>query len=227
MGRLAGKVAFISGTGAGIGRAAAQVFAAEGAAVFGCDIDADADAETVDLVTRAGGRMRSVAPVDLSTQEGAAAWIAAGIEAFGGLDILYNNASALRNGPFETMPAEDWYFTLRNELDIPYFCTQAAWPHLIARGGGAVLNVASVAAVRGAPATATHLMLVGHNPGLEHVATLLAREPVRRKERARHEALEEKFPTCALAILDFDIGRWRDVEKGAGKLVDFVRPKDL
>ncbi len=151
MGRLAGKVAFISGTGAGIGRAAAQVFAAEGAAVFGCDIDADADAETVDLVTRAGGRMRSVAPVDLSTQEGAAAWIAAGIEAFGGLDILYNNASALRNGPFETMPAEDWYFTLRNELDIPYFCTQAAWPHLIARGGGAVLNVASVAAVRGAP----------------------------------------------------------------------------
>jgi phosphohistidine phosphatase len=84
-----------------------------------------------------------------------------------------------------------------------------------------------LAAVRGAPVTATHLMLVGHNPGLEHVATLLAREPVRRKERARHEALEEKFPTCALAILDFDIGRWRDVEKSAGKLVDFVRPKDL
>ena len=50
---------------------------------------------------------------------------------------------------------------------------------------------------------------------------------MRRKERARHEALEEKFPTCALAILDFDIGRWRDVEKSAGKLVDFVRPKDL
>ena len=61
----------------------------------------------------------------------------------------------------------------------------------------------------------------------EHCATLLAREPVRRKERARHEALEEKFPTSALAILDFDVGRWRDVAQGAGKLVDFVRPKDL
>jgi phosphohistidine phosphatase len=84
-----------------------------------------------------------------------------------------------------------------------------------------------LAAVRGAPARIASLMLVGHNPGLEHLATLLAREPVRRKERARHEALEEKFPTSALAILDFDVGRWRDVEKNAGKLVDFVRPKDL
>lgn len=84
-----------------------------------------------------------------------------------------------------------------------------------------------LAAVRGAPATANSLMLVGHNPGLENIATLLAREPVRRQERARHEALEEKFPTSALAILDFDVGRWRDVEKGAGKLVDFVRPKDI
>src|SRR6185312_7754990 len=82
-----------------------------------------------------------------------------------------------------------------------------------------------IAAVRGAPANVSSLMVVGHNPGMEECATQLAREPVRRKERARHEALEEKFPTCALAILDFDIGRWRDIEPGTGKLVDFVRPK--
>jgi phosphohistidine phosphatase len=84
-----------------------------------------------------------------------------------------------------------------------------------------------LAAVRGSPAHITSLMVIGHNPGLEASAALLAREPVRRKERARHEALEEKFPTCALAILDFDVGRWRDVGQGEGKLVDFVRPKDL
>jgi phosphohistidine phosphatase len=84
-----------------------------------------------------------------------------------------------------------------------------------------------VAAVRGAPVSVPALMVVGHNPGLEACATLLAREPVRRKERARHEALEEKFPTCALAILDFDVGRWRDVVQGTGRLVDFIRPKDL
>ena len=84
-----------------------------------------------------------------------------------------------------------------------------------------------LAAIRAAPAQITNLMVVGHNPGLEAVATVLAREPVRRKERARHEALEEKFPTCALAILDFDVGRWRDVVQSGGKLADFVRPKDL
>jgi len=84
-----------------------------------------------------------------------------------------------------------------------------------------------LAAVRGASAKVSALMVVGHNPGLEESATLLAREPVRRKERVRHEALEEKFPTSAVAILDFDVGRWRDVTRGTGKLVDFVRPKDL
>ena len=84
-----------------------------------------------------------------------------------------------------------------------------------------------LAAVRAMPASVSSLMVVGHNPGLEECATLLAREPVRRKERARHEVLEEKFPTCALAILDFDVGRWRDVAQNSGKLVDFVRPRDL
>jgi phosphohistidine phosphatase len=84
-----------------------------------------------------------------------------------------------------------------------------------------------LAAVRSAPAAVSSLMVVGHNPGMEECAGQLAREPVRRKERARHEALEEKFPTCACAILDFDVGRWRDVETGSGKLADFVRPKDL
>jgi phosphohistidine phosphatase len=84
-----------------------------------------------------------------------------------------------------------------------------------------------IAAVHGAPPGTKSLMIVGHNPGLEESATRLAREPVRRKERARHEALEEKFPTSALAILDFDVTRWRDVEEGSGKLVDFVRPRDI
>jgi len=71
------------------------------------------------------------------------------------------------------------------------------------------------------------LMVVGHNPGLELLAALLAREPLRRKEKKRHDILEEKFPTAALAVLDFAVPRWRDLVPGEGRLVDFVRPRDL
>jgi phosphohistidine phosphatase len=77
------------------------------------------------------------------------------------------------------------------------------------------------------PAKFSQIMVVGHNPGLEELAALLAREPVRRKERERRGELDEKFPTAALAVLDFDVLRWRDLKPGTGKLADFVRPKDL
>lgn len=81
--------------------------------------------------------------------------------------------------------------------------------------------------IRLAPDKIRSVMVVGHNPGLEHVASLLAREPVKRKERDRFDLLEEKFPTAALAVLDFDVDRWRDIAPGEGVLKDFIRPRDL
>lgn len=149
MGRLDGKVALISGTAGGMGRAAAVVFAAEGASVFGSDIDAALQDETEEIVRKAGGTISSLAPVDLATQAGAEAWVAAAIAQNGRIDILYNNASRLRLGPFGEQPFEDWAFTIDNELHLPFLCTQAAWPHLIEGGGGVVINVGSVAALRG------------------------------------------------------------------------------
>ncbi len=81
--------------------------------------------------------------------------------------------------------------------------------------------------VRLAPDKMKTVMVVGHNPGIEQVATLLAREPVKRRERDRFDRIEEKFPTAALAVLDFDVARWRDVAPGDGALTDFVRPRDV
>jgi NAD(P)-dependent dehydrogenase (short-subunit alcohol dehydrogenase family) len=150
MGKLTGKVALISGTGMGMGRAAALEFTAAGAVVAGCDLNPEAAAETVRMVEATGGKMISVAPVDLATAEGAGAWVDAAVAEFGGVDILYNNASALKLGDFPEQPADEWYFTIRNELHLVYECTRAAWPHLVARGGGVVINVASIAAHRGA-----------------------------------------------------------------------------
>jgi NAD(P)-dependent dehydrogenase (short-subunit alcohol dehydrogenase family) len=133
-----------------MGRAAAVVFAAEGARVFGCDVNAELQAETDAMVREAGGEIASLAPVDLSRAEGAQAWVDAAVHRYGRIDVLYNNASRLRLGPFGEQSFADWEFTIDNELHLPFHCTRAAWPHLIAAGGGVVINVGSVAAVRGA-----------------------------------------------------------------------------
>jgi len=150
VGRLEGKVALITGTARGMGRSAALLFAAEGAQVVGCDVLADTAEETVDLVRAAGGEMVSMAPVDLSTENGARSWVDEAVAAYGGVDVLYNNASSPRVGPYTELTADDWHHTIRNELDIVHFVTTAAWPHLTARGGGCIINTASIAAVRGA-----------------------------------------------------------------------------
>jgi len=84
-----------------------------------------------------------------------------------------------------------------------------------------------VALVQDADDAEDVLLVIGHNPGLEQCAALLAREPVKPREQHRHDLLEEKFPTAALAVLDFDIPSWRKLSPCGGKLVDFVRPRDL
>lgn len=71
------------------------------------------------------------------------------------------------------------------------------------------------------------LLVIGHNPGLEQCAALLARDPVRPREQHRHDVMDEKFPTAALAVLDFDIAHWRQIAPCSAKLADFVRPKDF
>lgn len=142
-GRLAGKVALITGTGGGQGREAALRFAAQDAIVVGCDVDGEADAETAHLVARAGGRMTSAA-VDLGDADAARAWIDGAAAAHGRIDILYNNASAARFGRLPELSVEDWQFTLRNELDLVFYAVKFAWSYLI-RQGGVIINIGSVA----------------------------------------------------------------------------------
>ncbi len=150
MGRLNGKRALVSGTGGGIGRAAALLLAREGARVVGCDLNPETSAETVKLARDSGGQMDAVAPADLATEEGARRWVDTAADLADGVDILVNNASAIRFGPIDKLSFADWSFTIRHELDIVFLCTQAAWPHLVAAGGGSIVNIASISASRGA-----------------------------------------------------------------------------
>src|ERR1700722_1120618 len=150
MGRPGGSRARISGTGGGIGRAAAVLCAREGAHVVGCDLNPETSAQTVSLVRSEGGRMDAIAPVDLATEEGAGRWVREAVALTGGIDVLVNNASAIRFGPIDTLSFADWSFTVRHELDIVFLVTRAVWPHLVAAGGGSIVNVASITASRGA-----------------------------------------------------------------------------
>lgn len=149
MNRLAGKVTLITGIAGGQGRAAALLFAAEGATVVGTDLNVEGAAETVELVGATGGRMDSTHPLDLAEEDRVRAWIGAAVSAHGGIDVLYNNAGATRFSPIAETSYADWSFTLRNELDIVFVVTKHAWPHLIARGGGSVLLVGSTAGITG------------------------------------------------------------------------------
>ncbi|MFC6080821.1 SDR family NAD(P)-dependent oxidoreductase [Sphaerisporangium aureirubrum] len=135
----------ITGTAGGMGRVAALVFAREGAKVVGCDIQTEANDETVELVRRAGGEMTGVGPIDLTDPEQARRVVEEAVAAYGGLDVVYNNAANLRFGAMPDFSVEDWRVTIAGELDIPFFVSKFAWPHLVRRGGGVIINVASMA----------------------------------------------------------------------------------
>jgi meso-butanediol dehydrogenase/(S,S)-butanediol dehydrogenase/diacetyl reductase len=148
-GRLAGKVALITGVGGGIGAVAAARFAAEGARVVGCDLDGSSAAATEAAVRAAGGEITVMGGVDLGDADAARGWVEAAVATYDGIDVLYNNASTQRFGALDELTVDEWDFTLRNELDLVYYTVRAAWPHLKATGGGSILNVGSIAAIRG------------------------------------------------------------------------------
>lgn len=145
MGILDNKVVLITGTGGGLGRVAALTFAREGAKVVGCDINVEANNETVELLRRSGGEMTGIAPVDLTNPEQVQKMVEDAVSVYGGLDVVYNNAAIQYFGPMPDFSIEDWRRTITGELDIPFFVSKFTWPHLVQRGGGVIINVASMA----------------------------------------------------------------------------------
>lgn len=150
--RLAGRVALISGAGAGIGLAAAELFAREGAKIVIAEVDHASGAAAEARVRAQGGEARFVA-TDVTDAASVAAAVATGERAFGKLDILFNCAggSISADAPLGKVDIEAvWGETMRRDLFGTLQCCHHAIPAIVRAGGGAVVNMSSGAALRGA-----------------------------------------------------------------------------
>jgi len=146
---IPGKVAIVTGAGSGIGRAAALRLAREGARVVAVDLNADSAAETARMVEEGGGDAASIR-ADVSSEPDLTAMFEAAERAYGGFDILYNNAGIATGLPgWPDTPEEKWNRTIAIDLWAVIRATQLAIPRLRTRGGGVIVNTASMAGLIG------------------------------------------------------------------------------
>ena len=150
-------VAIVTGSGAGIGRATAKRFAEEGAAVVVADVDTDGGKETVSLIESAGGDAVFV-ETDVTDQSDVDGMVETAIETYGGLDFAYNNAGIEgQNNPLTEQSQESWETVMAVNLTGVFNGLKAQIPAMLENGGGAIVNTASVAGIRGFPNLAPYV----------------------------------------------------------------------
>jgi NAD(P)-dependent dehydrogenase (short-subunit alcohol dehydrogenase family) len=133
--RLEGKVAIITGTGGSMGRATALAFAREGASVVGCDVTVEPAESTVEMVRGAGGEMVSTQPCRLDDPADCQALIELALGTYGRVDVLFNLAALSYFNWLEDITDEEWDKARWGEVDLVFYLTRAAWPHLKASRG--------------------------------------------------------------------------------------------
>src|SRR5438105_7241274 len=152
---LEGRAVFVTGAGRGMGRGLAEALAEAGAAVAVGDLGLEAVKETARAVEEQGGRALPL-EMDVTRPETIEAGITRAAEAFGGVDGWVNNAGVLRMGPAMDAPPGDWDEQMRVNVAGLFACCQLAARHMMARGGGAIVNVASNAGKVGYPNMAAY-----------------------------------------------------------------------
>ena len=151
MGVLTGKTAIITGASKGIGREMSQMFAREGARIVCAARSTALVEETAELVRKAGGEAIAVV-ADAATEDGAQQIVQRGVRAFGRVDTLVNNAGdGGPTKPIQEYTTEDWFYTINSCLTSSYMMIRFTVPEIIKAGGGAIVNITSMAGRRGLP----------------------------------------------------------------------------
>jgi len=170
---LSGRVALVTGASRNIGRAIALTLARAGCAVI---VAARSDRAALDEVARTieteGGRALPVLG-DVTDEAAVASIVEAGVAAFGGLDILVNNAAIRTEATFEEMTLAQWRAVMALALDAPFLCAKAALPHLARSPAGAIINIGGLTAYIGAPRRAA---VVAAKAGLDGLTKALAHD---------------------------------------------------
>jgi 3-oxoacyl-[acyl-carrier protein] reductase len=203
---LGGKTAIVTGAGTGIGRATGQLLAERGANVVVAGLQPDRLDETVAAITANGGQAVA-AHADVSDPQAIQAVAAKAQQAFGGTDILVNNAGVYPLGPWQEMTAEQFDEVFHVNVRGYQLLAQAARPQMLARGGGSIVNVASVTFWTGMGLLSTYIASKGAVIGLTRA---LAREAGPDGIRVNAVA-PGAFPTAATEIHADQDKLWRDV----------------
>ncbi len=170
--RFVDKVALVTAAGAGIGAAIAERLAAEGASVLVSDVDDAAGGRVVEAITAAGGRA-AYRHADVGDAADVEALVAAAVETFGGLHLAVNNAGVgTRPIRLHEMPEDAWDRTERITLRGTYLSLKAEIAHMVAHGGGAIVNTASIAGLKASPGLSPYSAAKAGVVSLTHAAAL-------------------------------------------------------
>jgi 3-oxoacyl-[acyl-carrier protein] reductase len=203
---VAGKTAIVTGAATGIGGATAQLLAERGARVVASGLQPEGLRATVEAITAAGGEAVAV-EADVSDPAAIEAVAAHAQEAFGGTDIVVNNAAVYPLGPWHEMNAAQWDAVFATNVRGYFLMARAVRPQMVARGGGAVVSVASVTFFTGQALLNAYVASKGAVIGFTRA---LAREAGPDGIRANAVA-PGAFPTAATEIHADQDALWRDV----------------
>jgi NAD(P)-dependent dehydrogenase (short-subunit alcohol dehydrogenase family) len=170
VGRLAGRVAIVTGSGQGIGRGIALVYAREGAHVVVAELKEHRAERTAGEIAERGGSALALA-IDVARREQVEAMVARTVERFGRVDVIVNNAQGMHaHKPLEDITDDDFDVFLVSGLKGTFWAMQAVFPHMRAQGGGRIINFVSLNALNGAPGLADYNATKGAIAALSRTA---------------------------------------------------------